>query len=226
LNFKINEHSIIVSDTHFGHFNIKKYEPIRLERSKNSGYSDNIDGYYTDLWNKKVSEEDTVFHLGDLYFQGRFSSYKIEDLNSLNGRKILLVGNHDRPKYYNKLDSNWTILDKVIIDIEDFSQNDYIALMNKINSKHKLTQKEKRLQVCYVKIISGKKIFFSHFPLFNNNEFDNKYKNIVYSLEDIYNILECEVNIHGHIHSHLSNFKDSINVCLEHNEFNRIHDLF
>ena len=41
-----------------------------------------------DNWNKIVKPEDTVYHLGDVTW-GPF------DINCLNGKKVLVVGNHD-----------------------------------------------------------------------------------------------------------------------------------
>ena len=61
----------------------------------------NLKEMHTDIiikWNKKVSTNDTVYILGDI---GRPRNYKekiemIQILKSLNGKKVLIVGNHDR----------------------------------------------------------------------------------------------------------------------------------
>ena len=45
-------------------------------------------------WNKKVSEEDTVYHLGDFSFKGVENAQKWEE--KLNGKIIHIQGNHDR----------------------------------------------------------------------------------------------------------------------------------
>lgn len=45
-------------------------------------------------WNKVVCKDDLVFHLGDVAFS--YSKQKLTKLISkLNGRKILIIGNHD-----------------------------------------------------------------------------------------------------------------------------------
>jgi calcineurin-like phosphoesterase family protein len=46
----------------------------------------------TDNWNSTVGPEDTVYHLGDFSMGGKPHSYA----KRLNGKKILILGNHDR----------------------------------------------------------------------------------------------------------------------------------
>jgi len=45
-------------------------------------------------WNKKVEPRDIVYILGDLFFRNAYSPEKI--LQNLNGRKNLIIGNHDK----------------------------------------------------------------------------------------------------------------------------------
>lgn len=73
----------VISDTHFFHKNIVKY----------SQRPENHDDLMFDNWNNTVGTEEKVLHLGDLALG------KKEDLillSGLNGRKELLLGNHDR----------------------------------------------------------------------------------------------------------------------------------
>lgn len=44
-------------------------------------------------WNKVVSPNDTVYHLGDVSF-GTYTDW-VDVLTKLNGRKVLILGNHD-----------------------------------------------------------------------------------------------------------------------------------
>lgn len=74
--------------THFNHDKIIKY----CERP----YPD-VGTMERDMiwkWNKKVSDDDTVYHLGDFGY-GSPRILKIF-LEHLNGHKILIKGNHDR----------------------------------------------------------------------------------------------------------------------------------
>ena len=76
------------ADTHFYHDNIRKYSnrPYDTVYSMNLGLIDN--------WNRKVSEHDDVYILGDFAFcDGLTANYL---LKQLNGHKHLIAGNHDR----------------------------------------------------------------------------------------------------------------------------------
>ena len=74
------------SDQHFGHFNI-----IRL-CGRPFETVEEMDEALLSKWNAKVKADDTVYILGDLFFRAA----KVEPiLKALNGRKHLIVGNHD-----------------------------------------------------------------------------------------------------------------------------------
>lgn len=75
------------SDTHFNHKNIIKYcnRPFSSVDEMNRTLIDN--------WNSKVGRTDTVYHLGDVQWGS-----DLDILNSLRGKKILIVGNHDDKK--------------------------------------------------------------------------------------------------------------------------------
>ena len=74
------------SDQHFGHFNI-----IRLSH-RPFATADEMDEAMVSKWNVKVKADDTIYILGDLFFR----SANVEPvLKRLNGRKHLVLGNHD-----------------------------------------------------------------------------------------------------------------------------------
>lgn len=75
------------SDTHFSHANILKFceRPFKTIDEMNEVLIDN--------WNKVVKEDDIVFHLGDFCFGGPQLWDKF--LERLNGKKYLILGNHD-----------------------------------------------------------------------------------------------------------------------------------
>jgi len=77
------------SDTHFSHTNIIRYcdRPFRD--------TDHMNEVIIANWNSVVSPEDTVFHLGDVALGNIDKS--LACVSRLNGYKILVVGNHDRP---------------------------------------------------------------------------------------------------------------------------------
>lgn len=76
------------SDTHFGHTNIIKYCNRPFE---NAGI---MDATIIANWNERVAPDDTVYHLGDVFFTSPERARHI--LSVLNGKKILILGNHDR----------------------------------------------------------------------------------------------------------------------------------
>lgn len=75
------------SDTHFGHVHILSYcnRPWNSVEEMNEGL--------VERWNSVVSPDDVVYHLGD------FAMGKRENIlyrKRLNGRVVLIRGNHDR----------------------------------------------------------------------------------------------------------------------------------
>lgn len=77
----------VVADTHFNHKNIITY------CNRPFGDIETMNHFLIDKWNKKVSNNDLVIHLGDFGFGDK---EKIANIcNTLNGQKILLYGNHD-----------------------------------------------------------------------------------------------------------------------------------
>lgn len=78
----------VTSDTHFGHANIIGY----CNRPFSS--PEDMDWGMVKRWNMVVKPEDHVWHLGDVYMGGS-REYIDHVLSSLNGRKRLVLGNHD-----------------------------------------------------------------------------------------------------------------------------------
>lgn len=81
----------LTSDCHFGHKNIIKYEP------NSRGQFESIEEMNETIiknWNSVVSNEDTVYVLGD-FFMGHISTIE-PILNRLKGKIILIRGNHDQ----------------------------------------------------------------------------------------------------------------------------------
>lgn len=78
----------VIADTHFGDEAIFLYEdrPFRSVAD--------ADEEMVARWNETVSEEDTVFHLGD--FASLSEERCRELLRILHGHKRLVMGNHDR----------------------------------------------------------------------------------------------------------------------------------
>ena len=78
----------VMSDTHFGHKNVIQY------CRPNFKSVEEMDETLIKNWNDTVDNDDTVFFLGD--FALGPSERLVELGKRLNGKKILIRGNHDR----------------------------------------------------------------------------------------------------------------------------------
>lgn len=87
----------LTTDWHFGHKNIIKYE------SRPLNYQDQI----LNNLREKVSPDDIVINFGDVIFKQH--STITEMMNSLPGKYILVLGNHDRnkPQWYKNHGFYW-----------------------------------------------------------------------------------------------------------------------
>lgn len=104
----------LISDPHFFHVNICKWEGARpYDCHEHMSYD------MRDKWNAVVQAEDKVLILGDV-----FNRLAIDFLKQLNGRKTLIMGNHDqaRPEVYleagvEKLLGSYEISDGILTHI-------------------------------------------------------------------------------------------------------------
>ena len=98
--------TFFISDTHFSHKNILKYEPVRVELLQKAYPDINFneltseellalhDNYIIKCWNQTVKNDDIVWFLGDFAFG---NADVVKNFSSqLKGRKRIILGNHDR----------------------------------------------------------------------------------------------------------------------------------
>lgn len=79
----------IVSDTHFGHENIKQF----------CHRPDDIEQTMMEKWARMVPDEDTVLHLGDLSYKSNAFFRNMIAPHLTGKRKLLIMGNHDKQRY-------------------------------------------------------------------------------------------------------------------------------
>lgn len=82
----------VISDTHWFHNNIVDY----------CGRDMNHNQIMIDRWNKTIGPDDVILHLGDVVFTGNANKQKtfFDSVGpSLNGKKYLILGNHDRKSW-------------------------------------------------------------------------------------------------------------------------------
>ena len=84
--------AFVTADTHFGH--VKSLSFVQPDGSPLRPFSsvEEMDETMVERWNATVGPKDTIYHLGDVVIPR--SSLKI--LDRLNGRKVLIRGNHDQ----------------------------------------------------------------------------------------------------------------------------------
>lgn len=83
--------TFLISDTHFGHQGVCNF--LRDDNTKLRPW-DNSEAMDEDLvknWNSVVGKTDRVYHLGDVVINRK----ALKTLSRLNGRKVLIKGNHD-----------------------------------------------------------------------------------------------------------------------------------
>ena len=92
--------TFVIGDTHFSHANLLRFKqrdgvtPVR-----DFVNVQHMNEHICDMWNSTVGEKDTVWHLGDVYWEDGWKYLK-----RLKGIKHLIIGNHDNiksPNLYN-----------------------------------------------------------------------------------------------------------------------------
>ena len=198
----------IISDTHFSHKNLLNYEPIRIQKIQTEGYN-NFDNFLVDYLNLYINKNDNILHLGDVAFKNGYKYAK-----KLNGKFTLIKGNHDKKLHIDFYKSiGWRVIEDIQIEVKHNNIHNYLKIFNpNILAK----------TACLIQDIGSKRILFSHYPIFNNNPYDETYRPITEILEFLFFSLNCEINIHGHTHSFKINDNRCINACLEVNDFKPI----
>lgn len=80
--------TFIIGDTHFGHAKILEFEAAARPFTTIEEHDEEL----VRRWNSVVTHGDKVWHLGDVLFGEK----SFVHLSRLNGRKSLILGNHDK----------------------------------------------------------------------------------------------------------------------------------
>lgn len=149
-----------IADTHFGHDNIRRLSNRPFKTIEE------MDRTIIDNWNSRVSDNDDVYILGDF-------SYKSEDpisyLKQLNGRKYLIIGNHD-----SKLLKN-PACKKYFVDISD------IKMVNDNGTQ---------IVCCHYPMVEWNGYYRNviHFYGHIHNNFDNETNQYISKVKNAYNV--------------------------------------
>jgi calcineurin-like phosphoesterase family protein len=87
----------VISDTHFNHKNILNFHDDEGQRVRPFNSVEEMNEVLIERWNARVKPGDKIYHLGDVYFGPK--SWIEENWHKLNGKKRLIVGNHDDIPY-------------------------------------------------------------------------------------------------------------------------------
>lgn len=109
-----------ISDLHFGHSNIIRYDNRPFKTVEE------MDNTLIKNWNRVVSDEDTVYILGDISWHDEDKTFEI--FQQLKGIKVLIKGNHDNIKRSSKLAKCFT-------SIQDYVEL-YLDKKNKVIMSH------------------------------------------------------------------------------------------
>lgn len=103
MTLKVDAKTWIISDTHFGHYNMIKF----------SGRPLNFNEKLIEKWNKTVGEHDDILHLGDVcMFRGPLVDMWQIEASKLPGNKYLIRGNHDKSDI-----PGFTTVDEQLVEI-------------------------------------------------------------------------------------------------------------
>lgn len=110
----------ITSDIHFSHSNILKFCPD----SRKFADVEEMDRKILEIWNSIINEDDLTYILGDFAFTNAEKATRFAQ--RLNGRKILIKGNHD-----SKLvkDKRFAECFEEIVDYKRFVHNGQLVVM-------------------------------------------------------------------------------------------------
>lgn len=80
-----------ISDTHFGHANALIFKRKDGTPLRSFSCVEEMDEHMVEKWNSVVKPHDRVYHCGDVVINKK----SLNILHRLNGKKVLIMGNHD-----------------------------------------------------------------------------------------------------------------------------------
>lgn len=90
----------VISDTHFNHAAILTFKDY-AGKPPRDGFRDveHMNEHMLDMWSQTVKTNDVVYHLGDVMFGENKVEWMEKNFAKLPGKKHLIMGNHDNPKF-------------------------------------------------------------------------------------------------------------------------------
>ncbi len=213
---KITKDTFVIADPHFGHKNVTEFEPSRALTTTEGSY-ENQEEMLIDRWNKTVKKKDTVLILGD-YAWKNIKGFT----ERLNGKKVLIRGNHDRRGDHAYISAGF---DMVFNGIHYTDNNGNNWVHDSRNSYLSAAILE----------VEGHRLLLSHYPVDFYEDYYTKQRSMdlsdtIKELSDAVRPLRVAINIHGHTHSKIvpdTATMKYLNVSCENTDFSpiRIGDL-
>jgi calcineurin-like phosphoesterase family protein len=155
----------VTSDHHFGHAKILEFTNFAgLKVRPEFSFVEEMDEILIEKWNSKIKPSDTVFHLGDITFEKENFPNIIK---RLNGRKRLIVGNHD--------DVPWLVRQGYFSKVEMWKRYDEFGLILSHVPLHKESLMNHR---------QGKLMLNVHGHIHRNTMADEGYLNVSVEMTD------------------------------------------
>ena len=197
----INRNLFITSDPQFGSLGVFDHVPAR----KLYGHINKLHHAIVDNWNSVIGEDEFVLCLGDFTqnLKHKKKSMALVEKYSrlLNGKKILIRGNHDAEDTCWYYDFGWNCVIEYPLIIQNRSMSWLSA--------------PTRFCGCIICDIDGHRILFSHFAIYEDDYDDCRYPVEKAYLRDLFGRYHCDINIHGHTHNRSVKHPDCLSVCME-----------
>ena len=215
--------AFVIADTHFGHKNVLRWEKSRREAVEQAGYSITDEGHTEWLvnnWNSVVTDDDFIFVLGDFAFN------KVWEYSAmLKGKKIIIFGNHDKYTTQNLgwKDHGWGCVDGFYQDTISMNIIKYIPPLEYqgLSPSGLYTSMSVRDEDAWIPFSKRSvNLLLTHQPMFTETMFGQRQEKEELRLSSTREFFAEEIdlvdyNIHGHIHSKVTDCKEEICVSVE-----------
>ena len=204
----LNERLFITADPQFGSHRLFKYIGERRRFGSMKSLHDSL----VENWNASVRDDDVILCLGDFTqnMQNKKKSMKLIEKYTprLNGRKLLIRGNHDVEDTCWYYDFGWTCLVEYPLIILD-GRMEWLSVPSQYCG-------------CIVADIAGRRILFSHFAIFEDDARDRRFIVEKAFLRKLFSDYRCNINIHGHTHLREVDDIRCHSACVEHLAFSPV----
>ena len=195
----------VVSDPQFGSQGVFDWVPQR----RNFGHIEHLHEALVANWNAVVGADDYVLCLGDFTqnLKDRHASMTLVEKYTglLNGRKLLIRGNHDAeltPWYY---DCGWNCLIEHPLVFQGDTMR-WLASPTPYGG-------------CLICDIDDRRILFSHFAIDESEYADCRYLVEKAHLRELFEKFDCDLNVHGHTHIRPVDRPRCLSACVEKTDF-------